>query len=287
VAYRLEPEDGSLPEGLRRIALEQVDGALTALDQAGPRPDWAVHDVRKRCKRLRGLVRLVRPRFGEWRTEDKWFRDTARPLAELRDREVFFRTFDALFEMGAPQPETKALLSRAIDAERDVDNKAACLDTVRNRLVAARGRVPGWQLEKPGWSGARGGFLRTYRKARKAMRRATREPTGAYHHAWRKHAELHWFHTRLLLALWPAMADRAVPADELSDVLGKHHDLFVFEEWIGALLPADSAALESLAKLAASKRATLERQAHRLGAELFADPVDDWRRRCSAEMQIP
>ena len=49
-------------DGVRRIALGHTDRAIAAL---GPDfaddPDDAVHEVRKRCKKIRAMARLVRP----------------------------------------------------------------------------------------------------------------------------------------------------------------------------------------------------------------------------------
>ena len=50
--YRLRDSDRSVPEGVRRIAGEQLDRAIDAIDQLDPAE--AIHEVRTRCKKLRG-----------------------------------------------------------------------------------------------------------------------------------------------------------------------------------------------------------------------------------------
>ena len=48
-----------------------------------------VHDVRKRCKKVRGLLRLVRPGLGpDYRRANADVRDAARELSSLRDAHV-------------------------------------------------------------------------------------------------------------------------------------------------------------------------------------------------------
>lgn len=64
MAYRIDP-GADLQEELRAIARDQVEAALSDLSDPTDDVVAAVHDCRKRCKKLRGLVRLVRPALGE------------------------------------------------------------------------------------------------------------------------------------------------------------------------------------------------------------------------------
>jgi hypothetical protein len=72
IAYRIEKADHDVVDALRRIALEEVEGAVASAEGAG---DLAgrIHDIRKRMKKLRGLIRLVRPVFPDYRVENAHF----------------------------------------------------------------------------------------------------------------------------------------------------------------------------------------------------------------------
>ena len=71
---------------VRRIAGEQNSKAIDELDNDAISRAEKIHQVRKRCKKVRGVVRLIRPAFEEiYQTENQWFRDTASSLAQLRD----------------------------------------------------------------------------------------------------------------------------------------------------------------------------------------------------------
>ena len=59
--YSFQKSDPSLSAGVRRIARGQVEEAIAELDDPALEAGDAIHQVRKRCKKLRGLVRLVRP----------------------------------------------------------------------------------------------------------------------------------------------------------------------------------------------------------------------------------
>src|SRR4051794_25639542 len=100
--------DESVARGIRRIARAQIRKALGALARLGGEvPEEAVHDARKRLKRLRALVRLARGALGARAAhrENARFREAARPLSEARDAEILIQTLDGLTERyGPPEP---------------------------------------------------------------------------------------------------------------------------------------------------------------------------------------
>ncbi len=63
MAYRLKQSE-SVMEGVRRIGEEQIAEAIDELRDECIARHQAVHQVRKRFKRMRGLLRLVRPGIG-------------------------------------------------------------------------------------------------------------------------------------------------------------------------------------------------------------------------------
>src|SRR5688500_10689112 len=180
MAYRFEHDDETVERGLRRIACEQIDRALEALELVDDRAS-AVHDVRKCCKRLRGLVRIVRTRFDDYQAEDHFFRDTARLLGGLRDREVLIETFDTLAGALGKEGEGASCerLRRELGKRRGENTsnfRRDRFEEVRDRLSEARQRADRWTIEEAGWCAVCGGLARTYRSARRAQKRARIEP---------------------------------------------------------------------------------------------------------------
>ena len=100
MTFELKPDE-SLRRGIRRIARKQMDLALEELTgaHAGGR-DQAVHEARKAFKKVRAVLRLVRPVIGEaaYRAENSCFRDAGRPLTEVRDAKILIETLDGLVE---------------------------------------------------------------------------------------------------------------------------------------------------------------------------------------------
>lgn len=268
MAYRLKRKDDGVGNAVRRIANEQIGKALASIDSA--QRAEAVHDVRKRCKKLRGLIRLVRPAFSAYSDENAAFRDTARMISGARDAKVMQDTYDLLMSDHDGSLDRTALgpIRRQFTMERksriedgDVDDH---LDEARERLVEARERAQSWTLDDDGWDAVAGGLKKTYGRAVDAAEKARDCPDGEQFHELRKRVKYHWYHCRLLENLWPdMMATRKHAAKQLSDILGDHHDLHVFA---GRLAEdpdgfGSSADVEVAIGLARARQARLEAQA--------------------------
>ena len=275
MAYRFKRNDASVESAVRRIAGEQIEGAIASID-AGDTA--AVHDVRKCCKKLRGLLRLIRPAFPDYAEENAAFRATAAMISHARDAKVMEDTFDALVERYADRIDAPALASLRERFARDRviadDNGLAeALGGAREQLVAARERADRWALSEAGWKALRGGLEKTYARARKDAREARANPGGETLHELRKRIKYHWYQSRLLENLWPEMmAARRDLARDLSEMLGDHHDLTVFEERLSADPEAfgDPRTVEVVIGLAHARRAALEEEAWPMVDRLLA-----------------
>jgi CHAD domain-containing protein len=232
MAYRLQPGE-SVEEGMRRIAREQIAMAEQELGQADEDLHGVVHAFRKRCKKMRGLIRLVRPEFPGYAEENAWFRDRAAELSDIRDATSMQECLAALIrrygddladEAFADVREWLADRGAALD---DADVRQT-LERVRSELPEAAARIDSWGLEAPGAAAIEAGLRKTYKRARKSMHTAMEEPGAETFHTWRKRVKYHRYHTRLVSAAWPRVL-KAVhrEARRLSDVLGDDHDLAV------------------------------------------------------------
>ena len=96
LSYSFRLPDPSLTDGVRRIARSQIETAVAEIDDETLGPVTTVHQLRKRCKKVRGLVRLVRPGFKAYGDENAAFRDLSRGLADLRDAGALLETVAAL-----------------------------------------------------------------------------------------------------------------------------------------------------------------------------------------------
>ena len=266
-------------DDIRRIAREQIDGAVAESCDGLMPDDERIHSVRKRCKKLRGLLRLVRPCLGDiYGRENAHFRDAAQVLAPLRDEHVVFAAFDAVvahFDGEVERQTFAPLRQRLTRRERQVTDLKERVADVCGRLEAARERLAPWPVDDAvGPEGWRGGFEQTYRRARRAMAAAYQEPTAEHFHEWRKSVKYHWYHARLLSQLWDqALAARVAVANTLGELLGLHHDLAVLRATLvgpGAA-GGNANAVVSFVALIDCHQEHLESTARPIGMRLFAE----------------
>jgi CHAD domain-containing protein len=236
-AFRLDGEE-PLAEGVRRIARGQIDGAIEGLKSA--RDDdigAAVHDVRKRFKRIRALARLSRDAIGTevYRQENAAFREAGRRFAGVRDAKVLVETLDALTRRYAdelPKGAFRGLRDTlAAEAEATHDRARDVRDAIAG-LESARVRVTAWPLpEDAGYEALASGFERIYRRGRKALRAARKHPGDEALHDLRKRVKDLWHAAQIAGPVdEKRMRKLAKRAHKLSSTLGDHHDLSVLRD---------------------------------------------------------
>ncbi len=227
-AYRLDP---TLPVDaeVRRVARAQLDRAIQELDLTDRHE--AAHEVRKRCKKLRGLIRLVRGTAGTVHQEENpALRDTARRLAGDRDLAASVEALDELdaaASVDLDESDVEVVRAGLIEErDRDVEPWDQQRTVVLAELQAVQERVTGWVLPGVGFEVLAGGLHRTYRRACKRMVDAAEVGTPEALHEWRKRVKYHWYHLQLLRNAWPpVLRAQARQVHELSELLGHERDL--------------------------------------------------------------
>lgn len=280
MAYRLRRK-ASVQKSVVKIAREQVDKAVhEILDRELDRHE-VVHQVRKRCKKLRALIRLVRPAFQDYQRENIFFRDAARQLSYVRDAQSILECFDGLIDrfgedidVSAYAPIRKQLAYRRQAVAKDQAGLENRLAEFLAKMKDARQRLENWRIDADGFSAVEGGLRKTYRRGRSAFHEAYENPSAESFHEWRKRAKYHWYHLRLLQRIWqPVMAAHIDAGGELCDLLGKDHDLAVLR---GLLLDepeefASTAEMRSFAELIDRRCDELRCTARPLGERIFAE----------------
>lgn len=277
--------DEGIAEGLRRIAAGQIGSALEEISSERLKPDKKVHQVRKRCKKLRGLVRLARPGMPEaYRKENAWIRDTAGPLGELRDSQTVLTTLEGLLERYSDQiqpaafdPLRRSLARNKQDVAGDRGAVDRALAQAGERLAEMKDRLPRWEFEPDKVATLVEGLTDYYGRGREALQLARKDTTPDTLHEWRKRVKDHWYHCDLMEGVWPAMVrPLSGVAHELSEYLGDDHDLAVLLD----LARGDAAAfgsaedLQAFTGLVNQRRAMLQRKAFAAGRRLYAEQPD-------------
>jgi hypothetical protein len=187
--YQFDPKSAAVEEAFRSIALSQVDEALEALASPDAERRSVVHEARRRCKKLRGLLRLVRPAFPAFREENAAIRDAAALLSHLRDAEVLHETVGKLAESSGH--EAVARITARLASEPLPEPSPDKLTEFRLRLNTVRERAAGWTLRKDDPGVLLSGLRQAYREDRERMARALASGDPVDFHDWRKSQKYH------------------------------------------------------------------------------------------------
>jgi CHAD domain-containing protein len=268
-------------EGFRRIVLEKIADADQQLTDLSVPLDERVHAARKRFKEIRATLRLARHLLGDrqFALENRWFRDAARSLAPLRDAQAAlesFEKFSPFLQKQAGRSATRSLgrlLRSHAAALPPRDELDTVFDEVRARLAIARRRAVQWKFERDSFELIAPGVKTIYAAARSKLRGLTHDSSETAVHEWRKRVKDHWYHTTILVHAWSEeFAQRIEQLDDLSHVLGDHHDLAVIRQSIEEHVTEfrGEAAVVRLLEAITTRQQQLEKDARELGSRIFS-----------------
>lgn len=289
-AYRLKSKEG-LADGVRRIALGRTDKALERLDGVeGDALAAAVHGARKDLKKLRALLRLVRPELGakRFKAGNRRYRGAGRLLSGSRDAEVKLETLAKLADRSPDLPAaTLKAWEGMLEAERDElaatlrEGEGGHIAAAREAIEGGRGEIDDWPLRTDSWAPVGSGLTESYRAGRRLMKRVRAEAGAEGVHEWRKRTKDLWYQLRIVEDAWPELLGPTVDqAHELAELLGEHHDLAVLAEdlrerdRLGDRDPFEAAIAKSQAELL--------KAAIGIGRRLYAEKPKAFRRRIKA-----
>lgn len=289
MAFRLQGDE-TIAAALRRIAVEQFDDAIAEIDDPELDRHKAVHQVRRRFKRVRGIVRLARESFPKtYRRENAAFRDASRELAPFRDAQSAIEVFDDFCKRyrrelaGEPLAKIRDRLFQVrTETDPGNDELVARLAQTRQRLEEFRDRVREWKLADDGFDAIEAGLCRLYASGSDAMqaafKAAKREPfafaTTEALHEWRKSVKYLGFGLRLLTPTWKeALSFRRGVTDRLEKQLGEEHDLALLCDRVSSEKEAFGleAEAERFIPLAERRRLELRESARGSGLRFYSE----------------
>jgi CHAD domain len=267
--------------GLTRVIQEQVAKLSIECAEAMQDAPAFAHKARVRCKRVRAALRLAKPMIGSkaYNRENRWWRDQARLLSDLRDAGARLEALETLRPFLATRigtAMTRKLAERfetnrvAVDAASAISAFVLAMDKRAEDLIpemASGGREE--MVEALG---------DTYRLARLTMKAALQEEEPELLHEWRKQAKYHALHARLLRLTFPDVLDQRVAAvRDLAGLLGEAQDIEVLA--IGAKGWRDGP--RGFKDVLQVRRKALVAGARATGAALFAEKPRAWMKQLS------
>jgi CHAD domain-containing protein len=279
VGFRLKAGQDVSVE-VRRIVLKQLDTATSELRAIGdPESDEAIHDARRRVKKIRAVIRLVRPALDKtYRDVDSDLSRVSRLLAPVADGQGLIVTLNTIaqrYRKVLPRRAVASLRTDLVERGRQTDSRAEAdhvLQKAASTLRAERARVKRWRLAVDGFRAVAPGLKASVRRARDAMIDAWSHPTPQRHHTWRRYVKDHWFHVRLLeTRCGNRLLHYQRRLEALDGILGEYHNVILLRE----VLVGDSALSRRekarCLKVVARYQRTLRRHAQLLGARIYSE----------------
>jgi CHAD domain-containing protein len=279
VRFRLKGNEAVSTE-IRRIVLKQLDLATSELTSIGdPESDDAIHQARRRVKKIRAVIRLVRPVLnGAHRTLDPDLRRVSKLLAPVADGQGVIGTLNELarrYPDTLPRKTVDRLRAdlvnrgRLIDLQADADH---VLQKASRVLRSHRRSVKNWRLTAEGFNAIAPGLKQCVRRARRAMVVAWLHPTPARFHAWRRHVKAHWFHVRLLEG---RCGDQLMSVqrrlEALDGILGEYHNLALLHKVLVSDTALSHGEVVRCRRVVTRYQRALRRHAQLLGLRVYSE----------------
>jgi len=267
----------AVSEAIRRLVTEQLDKAIANASRPQVEAAEAIHEVRKSCKRIRAVLRLIQPQEKKLaRAENAAIRDMARDLSSLRDVQVARETLTDLMAHAPekPAPDEARAIRQALGLTHAVGRKNSQfkqkVGQFCERALEARTRAAHWKITGTDFTTIGNGLQSTYKKGRTAMREALKHREDILFHEWRKRVKDYGYHLTLLKAAWPPALKRlGKEVDELGEILGQRNDLWLLRNRL--LEKIDPAGHEAFWELLNRRQRELDMEAQQLGARIYAE----------------
>lgn len=272
---------------IKKTADENLKGILLHYNQAAARLLRSksnihnnIHDARLCFKRIRSLMRLGRFNFGEqnYNELNLFYRDQARKLSSIRDITAMIELCEKMREIAKTDQIKKLINHIRIDlikkrktlmagqevekAKNEVIQSLTNQETVIKNLLFASGNNQ--QLAS--------GIRRVYQSGRKLYKLSVKTTDDHNLHEWRKQVKYLWYQLVILTPLWPEiLTPLCKQVQTLSQLLGKHHDYFIFANTLQSMKAENKYTHEIKALMTSinSQKRNLEIKALRLGAMLY------------------
>lgn len=295
MVYKLNKEK-SLIKNISRIANEEIEASLEALESLNIHE--AIHDIRKRLKKLRALCRLVRDELGEdnYKSINIYFRDLGKEISDFRDLTAHLETIEMLNEHFGKHLYVNFFktFTRQIEEERNqMENTLRAQNFFSEYLVEklekAKKELTSWPVDSNNIDIILPSIERVYKRGQKALYNAYKTPEKETFHEWRKRVKYLWYQTLLLQDTWPNFFDTLeTEIHELGDLLGNDHDLMVLKEKILAedFRLKEETHRELMIAIINEYSNSLRNKAKTKGELIFAESPEDFKKRIGKYTEI-
>jgi CHAD domain-containing protein len=225
--------DEPLGAGVLRVAEDLIDCITVPGERSEQEEGEYIHNIRTTIKRLRALLRLIRPVAGEtfFNRENARLRKAGQRLSVARDAEVARVTLKNLSVSG--KPEKKAVAAALAGLENKAESRTdleEALSQTKQDLQETKRNLQELRLDNGEWEVVGTGLQDVYRQSRKRMNTALQDRGDESFHKWRIRVKNLFYELQLLEPFWPKRMDKMTARlSKLQDKIGLDHDIAVLK----------------------------------------------------------
>jgi CHAD domain-containing protein len=268
--------DESLGAGVLRVAEELIDSITVSGEHSKEDEAEYIHSVRTTIKRLRALLRLIRPVVGEtfFNRENARLRKAGRRLAVARDTDVARETLKTLPVSREPEKKAVAAALAGLESKTQAGTDiGAALSEVKEDLEETKRNLQRLQLDEGKWEVVGSGLRDVYRQTRKRMNAAFQGGGDDAFHKWRIRVKNLFYELQLLEPVWPKRMDKMTSRlSKLQDKIGLDHDIAVLKSLLRKTPETfgGAEAVERVIRCLDGESRKLRHAAEPLGEKIFA-----------------
>ncbi len=241
-----------------------------------------IHQTRLCFKRMRAFLRIGRHGTGEntYRILNSFYRDQSRMLSEARDLTALIGLLPDFIETRKSKTAEQYLRHLKLTLERsrkrkleDLTGRAVTSEVIRSILLIDA-KINDWNFNDDLKKVVCEGTQSVYKKGRQLFVAAGNNCDNHIMHEWRKQVKYFWYQIHVLAPLWPGlMFALAREIQTLSQWLGKHHDLVLFENTLLSfeMTKNNKPIIQNLIHGIGLRKARLEKQSLKLGVKIYAE----------------
>lgn len=226
----------TLRDGLLRVVDELIDPLTNSQAHVSQNGEEDIHRVRTTIKRLRALLRLIRPAIDPafFNRENARLRTAAALLSFARDAEVARGTLKTLPVSDEIDREAvRSVLSGLETQAEPATDFQGTMTEVNRRLEQTRLSFRRLKLRGSDREVLEAGIRAVYRQGRRRMKAAIKKGQDNAFHRWRIRAKNLYYELQFLESVSTKRVGQIVSRlSELEDQIGHDHDAAILRAWL-------------------------------------------------------
>lgn len=252
-----------------------------------------IHQTRLCFKRMRSFLRFGRTGMGKilYLEYNVFYRDQSRSLSQLRDLTAIAETLQGFIKTRRTNSaksflnhfKNSLVLQRRQQLDMIIESNIKA--SVIEALQARSEEILKWEFTADADEVFSSGAKRIYERGKRLFLLTLSDPGDHHMHEWRKQVKYFWYHLAVLSPVWPEiMMVWAKEVQNLSQLLGKHHDLVLLESSIQSLNPEpkDKHIVSNLKASIRLRKKRLEKASIVLGSKIYAEEPSSLGKRLKA-----